>query len=169
MSFEYPSYFKEELEHSRLWSINDGSWGFYGYDPSLMKQSYSVNKKYASALSYYCGDFQIFKLVYKNYEGVFDKANYSNISFGPYRIPGVTVSFYDVLKKIELVEESEKFIKFAYSDEQFNFVFTLNLIDFEYINNLNIETIELNNLIKQKYITNINSRNEILDESDDGW
>jgi len=70
---DYPCYNNEEEEHFKLWSIDDGSWEFYGHDPSLMKESHKVNDKYSSDFTYYCGDYELFKLVYKNYEGVFSK------------------------------------------------------------------------------------------------
>jgi hypothetical protein len=55
MSFVYPPYLLVEDQFYHLWSINDGSSGFYGYSPTYMKISDSVNNKY-NYLHYYWND-----------------------------------------------------------------------------------------------------------------
>jgi len=69
-----------------------------------------------------------------------------------------------------LVEETDKTVKFFYSNEKFNFIFILDLIDEEYVKNLKPTTIELNNIIKETYKSNISSRLHALYEKDyDDW
>jgi hypothetical protein len=159
MAFVYPPYLIVENEFNRLWSINDDSWGFYGYDISYTKRS-DTNKKYENLHFYWNDENDLFKITYGNYEGIFNKKNYKNLSNACSISWEDTVVFSKVIKNIELKELTHKYVMFEYGEMQFK----LYNVDFEYIKNINNDTIILNDAIKKIYEEGIKWRTEILNK-----
>jgi hypothetical protein len=167
-----PPYLVAENDFYRLWSIDDGSWGFYGYCPTYMKSS-DVNKKYNNLHYYWDSDNNIFKITYNNYEGVFDKQNYKKMSKYLTVSYNKQIMFCEIIKQIELKELTDKYAIFEYEQiqknennfETINMQFKLLNVDFEYIKNIDENTIKINDNIKKVYEDGIISRLEILNES----
>lgn len=173
MSFVYPPYLDAENRFYILWSIDDGSWGFYGYDPSYTKQSHDVTNKYSNLHYYWDSNNDIFKITYNNYEGVFDKKKYEKMSSGFAYSTNEQIMFCQIIRQIELKELTDKYAIFEYEQTQkngdnletINMQFKLCNVDFEYIKNIDDNTIKINDNIKKIYDEGIKSRLEILSKS----
>ena len=188
MSFIYPNYICVEQKFNILWSINDGSWGFYGLDPAYVK-SYMTTKNNFNIFYYWNNENDLFKIVYDNYEGVFDKKNFINLSKYQYRSSNDNKMFSHVLSNLKLKEQTNKYIIFQYSnipnndmpnndmlnndmpdntalDNSITMEFKLNFVDFDYIKSIDENTIKLNNIIKERYELGIKSREQVLREND---
>ena len=183
MNFIYPNYICAEQKFNILWSINDNSWGFYGRDPTYTKQSFTTKNNF-NVFYYWNDDNDLFKIVCDNYEGVFDKKKFRNLSKYEYRSSNGEKMFSHVIANIQLKEQTDKYIVFQYSDMPNNYMpnndmsdnttldnsitmeFKLNFVDFDYIKSIDENTIKLNDIIKERYELGIKSREQVLREND---
>jgi hypothetical protein len=164
MSFVYPEYISSEETFYHLWSIDDNSWGFYGYDPTLTKVS-AESPKYPNLFVYFDNlnsDDCMFKLVYENYEGVFMKKDYPMIDGYSYCSDGKYM-LYKILKELDLIEKdpNKKYVIFSYE----NIKFKLNNVDIDYIKTINVNTTIINNKINDNYKEGIKDRMAILNSN----
>lgn len=169
MSYTYPCYSCVEKTYEGLKRK-----GLFDY--SYIKTfEHNENK----LLIYYywsdCGG--LFKIVYDNYEGVFNKKDFMCLSTHESAWSENTICISNVLKSIKLKEKTDKQVTLKYdgilkNNDPINFEFTLNFVDFNYVRNVTKDVIELNEKIKCSYNCAIKSCEEILNESDNddsGW
>jgi hypothetical protein len=164
MSFIYPEYISSEESFYNLWSIDDGSWGFYGYDAMLTKIS-AESLKYPELFIYYDDlytDDSPFKIVYKNYEGVFCKKDYPMIDGYSFSSSNKYM-LCEVLKNMELTENdsNERYVVFSYKDMEFK----LNKVDINYIKTIDVNTKIINAKINDNYKQKIKERIAILNSN----
>lgn len=164
MSLTYPEYLISEAEFYLLWSINDNSWGFYGYNAELTK--ISLSNKNISNINYYWSDkHDYFKIVIGDYEGVFNKNNFQIYQHSTHTmIPfdNTKQLFDNVIKQAKITCQTDKYIMLTYNDQ---IQFKLNKVDLDYVSNVELNTKELNKLINENYIQGIKSRRAILNDS----
>jgi len=78
LSVYYSKYLVNEKIYDKLWSINDNSWVFYSRCTELMICN-CYNKYYDKLYAYYKDNFNFFKIVYNDYEGLFNTKDYPTI------------------------------------------------------------------------------------------
>jgi len=175
MSIIYPPYLLAEKEFQVLWSINDNSWGYFGYGTDLIKQEKRLATSNIDFSFYWSNSQDLFKITYKNYEGVFNKKDFPglshNQSFSHNRNKEKELVCFDmVAKKLSEVKENKltNMLFLCYEDNE-NLIyweFKLKYVDSTYINNLDESTVILNNLIQTNYEVGAKRRFAILQECD---
>lgn len=164
MSLFYPEYLIPEVEFYLLWSINDNSWGYYGYNAELTKKQ-PTNKNIPNINYYWSGKYDYFKIVVGDYEGVFNKNNFpiyqkSTHTMIPY--DNTKELFDNVINGVKITCQTDKYIVLTYND---SIQFKLNKVDLDYVGNIDSYTKQFNELVKENYIQGIISRRVILADS----
>ena len=162
MVIVYPNYIIDQKVYNELWSIDDGTGGFYGDDVDLKKRTDSINKAINNMSYYWSEDVDYFKLVIdeytgNSYEGVFNKNDYN---IRGYQSGNNISCIYQVLQNLTIQEKTEEHIILNYENK----LFTLSKINFDYITKLSENTKKLNDLIKEKYETSIYHRKKNLEK-----
>ncbi len=164
MSLTYPKYLISEVEFYVLWSINDNSWGFYGYGADLTK--INITTKNISNINYYWSDkHDYFKIVIEDYEGVFNKNNFQIYPHSTHTMKpfdNTKELFNNIIHGVKITCQTDKYIIITYNN---SIQFKLNKVDFDYVSNVDFNTKELNKLINENYIQGIKSRRAILADS----
>jgi len=172
MSIIYPPYLLAEKEFQVLWSINDNSWGYFGYDSSFIKQEKRLPGTNEFFSFYWSNSHDLFKIVYKKYEGVFNKLDYPglshNSSFGVRRNKEKEIVCFDMVTRelYHVVGKDGLILTFTDKTNSIYWEFKLRQVDINYINNLDENTVILNNLIQSNYESGAKKRFAILQECD---
>jgi hypothetical protein len=114
MSFAYPIYKSNECLFFELWQIDDGSWGFYGYSPELIKMS-SESTKYSNLSIYQSSSSKLFKITYNDYEGVYNYDDYPMIGVFSMSVIGKYI-LCKVIREMDLIENNNEHILFKYNE-----------------------------------------------------
>ena len=162
MSVVYPEYIIVENEFFRLWSIDDGSWGFNGYSCELTKMYFHKNSNIKNIFYYWSHNHEYFKLIIDNYEGVFSKKDHINNPHSPHtHYNDIKEVFELILKDLTVKEKNDENIILTYNDK-INFI--LYKVNMNYITKISENTKNMNELIKKNYEEGIESRLEILND-----
>ncbi len=163
MSFVYPEYIIAENEFYLLWSIDDNSWGFYGYDANLTKMN-ANNCNIKNMYFYWSYSHDYFKIVIDDYEGVFSKKKNNIYEYSYHSKFNDTDEylFEKIFKTVVVKEQNDEQIVLNFEDK---IDFKLHKINLKYISNVCENTKKLNDLIKKNYEEGVVSRREILVDS----
>ena len=168
MSYTYPHYISSEKKYDDL--MRYCNW----CHSSAYIKNYERNENNINIYYYWRNDNDVFKIVYDNYEGIFDKNNFVNLSKYDTMSNQNNIMFCKVIKSIKLKEKNDKYVIFKYDDVLENnsiidFEFKLNFVDLDYVKNINDETINLNENIKNDYDFAIKSYNELPNDGSNNY